>query len=239
MLNKEPAATEVYNDINSDVVNYFRVLRDPDMAKELAEALMNTPFSREEYDLAWERYKDPDIGMVERARLTYIKAQMSFSPNGATRDGKPGFSGIKLDGEKCTHKNKSVFLQYHTRIHAFTERLRNTIIEHTDALRVIRQYDNPETLFYVDPPYLDGTWDNGGVYDLENITQDDLLDTLLAVKGMVVLSGYDNDLYNERLKGWAKDSRKTVNQLQQERVECLWISPNCEARKIGMKSLFV
>ena len=59
----------------------------------------------------------------------------------------------------------------------------------------------------------------------------DLADKLSRVKGMVVLSGYNSDLYNELYKGWDKIERNAFADGGGKRVECLWISPNCKLKK--------
>jgi DNA adenine methylase len=70
--NKGHGMNEIYNDVNSNVVNLFRVLRDREKAEELAELIALTPFSREEKYDCWEHYKNPELSDVERARMYLV-----------------------------------------------------------------------------------------------------------------------------------------------------------------------
>lgn len=135
----------------------------------------------------------------------------------------------KMNTDTLTCDAAMAWLTYRDAIPYFTERLQGVIIEHRDALRVIEIYDSEDTLFYVDPPYVSETWHNSDVNcyagKMNDTEHDKLIDVLQSVKGMVILSGYDSDMYNEKLQGWIKQEKKTLNQLNQYRRECIWISP--------------
>lgn len=84
-------------------------------------------------------------------------------------------------------------------------------IESADALEVLRRLDRPETLFYLDPPYVESTIKTGkGKRTYTATWPDDKHETLcralLGLKGMAVLSGYQNDIYADMLEaaGWAR-----------------------------------
>lgn len=89
LLKKEPSEAEVYNDLDGDVVNLFRVLRDPATSQALITACALTPYSREEFTHAYEHSEDP----VERARRLVVRATMGFGSAGATK----GNTGFRLD----------------------------------------------------------------------------------------------------------------------------------------------
>lgn len=146
-FNKIPGAVETVNDLDGDIVNLYRVLRDN--PEELKRVLSLTPYSREEYDLSFEPCEDP----VERARRYMVKTTQAI---GAKMDGKCGWRNhkqMKIGGTACKWAGIC------DTIDAAAKRLRGDTthlvqIEHMDAMRLIERYDNPDVLMYLDPPYV-------------------------------------------------------------------------------------
>jgi DNA adenine methylase len=221
LLSKTPSPVEVYNDLDDEVVNLFRVLRS-DKAELLAQKIYLTPFSRTELTDAYVICQDP----VEIARRLIVRAQMSFGSAGATR-AQHGFRyGETTKGySKATLWNKQPEI-----IMQVVERLKHVFIENRDAIKCIQDHDSPDTLFFVDPPYLSDTRQSSNQYNHEmtNLQHEELLQVLLGLKGKVILSGYDHPTYNEALAGWKKLT-KSVRALGNgggvTRTECLWINP--------------
>jgi DNA adenine methylase len=148
LLRKPRSCAEVYNDLNADVVNLFRVLRDDDQADRLKNQLELTPFSRTEFLNAYEPAANP----VESARRFVVRCCMGFGTSGS-RTSKTGFRARPLrPGGK--QSGVTDFVTYPEAIAAFSERLRGVIIECRTALELIALHDAPDTLFYVDPPYV-------------------------------------------------------------------------------------
>ncbi|ASM76454.1 Site-specific DNA methylase [Vitreoscilla filiformis] len=111
---------------------------------------------------------------------------------------------------------------------AVRRRLQGVVIECRDALAVIKAQDTPQTLHFVDPPYVPSTRsDTGYRHELTTQQHVELLEVLLGCKGMVVLAGYPSALYDEMLVGWRRVERAhfAVGVLRQPRTEVLWISP--------------
>lgn len=109
-------------------------------------------------------------------------------------------------------------------------RLKHALIEHDDALEIIERYDTPETLFYIDPPYVLDTRNNRKRYAYE-MTDDDhckLADVLRTVRGMVVLSGYASELYAELYDDWKMLTKSTTTNGNNTAIECLWLSPSTQ-----------
>ncbi|MGP8288969.1 DNA adenine methylase [Vreelandella zhanjiangensis] len=232
LLQKEPAGAEVYNDLDSEIVNVFRVLRDQDSAKRLAHACSYTPYAREEYNLSQVPCTDP----IEQARRTLLRAWASFGSTGATR-GRSGMrtytrpDGRHSDVAKCWSRMPALIPQ-------FSERFRSVVIENRPAMDVMAQHDTPETLHYVDPPYLPETRSSGsaGYYRHEMTLNDHeaLLEFVKTLKGYVLISGYDSALYNNRLSGWSRVSLPTSGSSRYgsvPRTECLWLSPRVANRQ--------
>ena len=120
-------------------------------------------------------------------------------------------------------------------------RLRRVELLHQDALEVIHDRDGPETLFYLDPPYLFETRTAREVYDHEMSAQDHapLLDTITHCRGMMAISGYANPLYYQALVSWERvefsmPNHASQSPIKQRRVEVLWLSPNCREARFAL-----
>ena len=228
LISKEPSSREVYNDKNFEIVNLFNVIRDDEMRTELLRLLVMTPYSRTEFEFAKEvgQYDTP----VMTALKLLVRAQMGFGSAGATR----GNTGFRLDTARGGTSLQSLWSDLPANVLDVTERLRNVVIENTDADNNIKQHDRSDTLFYLDPPYTLDTRtnkDSYGKFEMREFEHNRLLDLTLKSKGMFVISGYDNELYNDTLDGWTKSSRQTAISSRNgssKRIEVLWISPNCE-----------
>lgn len=222
LLRKTPALQEIYNDLDSEIVNVFRVLRDEAMAVRLIRQLELTPHAREEYELSW---KPPADCPVETARRTLVRAYMGYGGNAVTAQYKTGFRNRRSIGDTGLAGNWS---KYPASIAVFVERLRQVTVECLPALELIPKYDGPGALFYVDPPYLPETRTPHGQGYRHEMTPEqhmDLARTLQGVQGMVVLSGYDSPLYRELYAGWRMVTRAARGEKAAARTECLWISP--------------
>jgi DNA adenine methylase len=188
LFNKPPSKVEVYNDINSELVNFFHVLRDDVRWKILQEKLLLTPYSREEFELA--RREESGVDDVERARRFYVRILQSFSGRGETF----GYSLLQNVVSPYFHKLDG-FVEFH-------ERIKNVTIENDDFEKIIKRYDSPVTFFFLDPPYL-GHSVKG---EFVNIREDDhkkLVEVLLRIKGKALLCGYRNKIYEKLEKaGW-------------------------------------
>jgi len=224
LLLKSRSHEEIYNDLDSDIVNLFRVTRDN--GEELKRRIESTPFSREEYLQAYKPTDDP----IERARRTVIRAFMGRANTGAT--GKITDSGSTVTGFRssscgCGKTAAKVWASYPDAFNALIERLKGVVIENRDALEVIELHDSDTTLFYVDPPYIFSTRDTGTDYRYEMTDQDhiELAKKLNTVKGMVIVSGYHSELYNDLYKGWTVKEKITYSDGDKERprIEVLWI----------------
>lgn len=226
LMQKKRTKTEVYNDLASNVVNIFKVLRDKEKAKELQRLLELTPWSRQEFRESFISCEsDSDI---EQARKMIIRSFMGLG-SGMINRGIGGFSS-RIDKESYRCNQTGAWLTYIPSIPEFTDRLQGVIIENRKAQEVIEIYDTPFTLHYVDPPYMLTTWNkndkNCYKYIMTDSEHEQLINQLKTVKGYVILSGYENDLYKDLLPDWILRKKETRNQLREKRTECIWISPS-------------
>lgn len=237
LIRKPRSYAEVYNDLCGDMVNLFRVLQDLELSKSLLRVLEVTPFARDEFELAYE----PTNDAVERARRLCIRATMGFGSNGHNVKAKTGFRSNSNRSGTTPAQDWETFPRS---LRAIIERFRGVVIENRDALEVMTQHDSPETVHYVDPPYVVDTrslknpYDikyRGGMYahEMDDADHARLLEHLKGLTGMVVLSGYPHESYDRALEGWARVEREALADGALKRTEVLWINPRAWERLHG------
>lgn len=229
LIQKDRAYSEVYNDLDGDLVNFFRVVQNPEQRQQLVQACVLTPYARAEFDLAWQPAADP----VERARRLIIRAQMGFGSAGATK----GTTGFRIDTKREYETAQHVWAQYPASLSSLGQRLTGVMIENRPALDVIGAHDSPETLFYVDPPYVHDTrcrvsmkTARGYRHEMSDEDHVALLERLKDVQGMVLLSGYPHPLYEQHLSSWErreKVARISGGRGTAKRIEVIWMNHAC------------
>lgn len=220
LLRKPRSFAEVYNDLDSEVVNVFRVARD--CGHHLVRALELTPFAREEFEGAYEPTEDP----VELARRTIVRSFQGFGSDGVHSSHRTGFRGRS---QRSNTTPAHDWHNYPDGLRGILERLRGVVIEHQDACHVIERYDEPAALHYVDPPYLHSTRkrvDRARGYRHEMTDKDHrkLLGLLNRVKGAVVLSGYPSPIYDKLCRKWERlEKTGPFADGAAQRTEVLWL----------------
>ena len=213
LFNKPPSAIETVNDIDGDITNFFKVLREqPD---RLAEAISLTPYSRDVFNDAHENRGTEDF---DRAYRFAIRSKMG---HGFKTYQKTGFK-IDVSGRQGAYAVRAWNKVPRTILEA-AGRMKDVQIENQPALDVIRKFNHDNVLIYADPPYLLDT--RGGKQYRHEMTEQDHLDLLAALlqhKGPVILSGYPHEMYDRELKGWSRITRKSYNQNSDQRTEVLW-----------------
>ena len=192
LLNRPPAKLETLNDLNQEIVNFFRVLRErPD---ELIDLLRLTPHSRAEYEQSKQPYCGSDV--LERARLFYVSVQQSF---GSKRDG-----GWKATNGSRNHNMPATLVNSSNELLRLVDRLMAVQLECRPATDVIKRYDGSDVLMYVDPPYVPDSRRAINVYDYEMSRRDhvELAELLNQCEARICLSGYRCDLYDDLYNGW-------------------------------------
>lgn len=224
LLNRETSPVETYNDIDGEVVNFFRVLRDEHEA--LIRAIALTPFSREEYHQAIYESGE-NISAVERARRFYIRARQTRT--GLAQTASLGrWANCKNTSRAGMSGVVSRWLGGVQALDGIAERLLRVQIENRPAIDLIRLYDSPDTLFYCDPPYLHATRGDAKAYgfEMDEAQHRELARTLNACQGKVAVSGYEHPLMDELFKPdrWCKTrgADKTIHSTKGSRVEVLW-----------------
>ena len=216
LFNKARSDIETVNDLDGNVVNLFEwIKKDPE---RLAHEIYYTPYARQIYENAFASTPEDSL---DRAVNFYIRLNMGH--------------GFRTNGEKVGWKND---VQGRERAYAAqdwcnipdkilqaAERLRGVQIEDRPAVELIQRFNFPNVLIYADPPYVLNTR-HGKQYrcEMDDKDQNNLLDALLAHKGYVLLSGYDNGLYNDRLRGWHRKEATCYSQACSKKREVLWMN---------------
>lgn len=218
-FNKAPSSLETINDLDGEVVNLFKIIRDnPD---ELAHAVQWTPYSRQEYYSSYESSEELDE--MERARLFLVRCWMARGGKTSDRTGwKHNIDVSKAPNNRMPDQ----WAKVPDRIKAVTDRLKGVQIEQQPALKLIERYKVSSVLIYADPPYLLSTRSKR-LYRNE-MKDDDHIEMLNALDnhpGPVILSGYDHPMYNERLKHWRREEKQALAEMGWIRTEVLWINP--------------
>ena len=228
---KPPVPTEVYNDIDSRLADFFVVLADETVFERFRKIVAMLPYSRK----LFTEYRDtihnePDI--VKRAAMFFVIARQSFTGN------------AKDYGYTRTRKCVEHWISAVEDLPEFHARLRKVQIEHKDGLKVIDSFDTETTLFYCDPPYIGETRVGGKRYryEMDDSSHVELVKKLLSIKGQAALSGYEHPIYRSLLdNGWTmvqcevvcSATAKTIGSgnigggscIDNRRTECLYLSP--------------
>jgi DNA adenine methylase len=217
LMRKPRALFEVYNDLDGDVVNLFRVLRDE--REQFSESVRLTPAARDEFNRCFEPSDNP----TEAARRYLFRSALG---HGGKKEGfRPG-SANKRSGHEVIPARE--WANYCDQIPSIAERLRGVTIENRPAIDVIRQHDAPDCLHYADPPYLPHTRTAPGIRYKEEMSEREhvaLLNCLRAATGMVVVSGYGSSLYDHSLSAWLRIEKQARDDSASDRTEVLWVNP--------------
>lgn len=233
LLRKPRAHDEIYNDLDGEVVNLFRVLRDRAAAAELERLLALTPFARDEFEASYEPAEDP----TEQARRTVVRAAMGF---GATALAKRGQTGFRTFGGSSNRSPARDWQNLPAALGAIAERLQGVAIENVPALELMAKLDAPDALIYADPPYVHETRSpkrkgvdlfHGYLHEMSNEQHVELLGWLRDCRSMVALSGYASPLYDDALQGWRKVKFDVHADRGRPRTEVLWLNEAAVAAK--------
>lgn len=224
LLNRKPSNVETYNDLDGELVNFFRVLRE--QKELLIEAIGLTPFSREEFEIAISPLTS-EISDFERARRFFVRARQVRT--GLAQKASSGrWAHCKLTSRAGMAGAVSRWLGSVEGLSEIVQRLLRIQIEHDRAINIIKRYDSEDTLFYCDPPYPhDSRGDSQAyAYEMTDEQHRELADVLHNIKGKVAISGYKCALMNELYSDWKviQAPEKTCHSTKGLRTEQLWVN---------------
>jgi len=226
LMRKSRSYAEIYNDLDTEIVGLFKILRDPDSASLLELGLRNTPFSRVEFEEAYLESTDP----IELARKLIIRSFMGFGSDGVFKSS----TGFRANSNRSGTTPAHDWVTYWDSLPHFTERLSGVVIENRPAVDVIQAQDSDQTLFYIDPPYVKSTRSEKHAYRHEMDDEDHLhlIEVMKSIRGFVVLSGYRNELYDSL--DWLRVDRPAYADGARKRIECLWLNPKAASQRDQM-----
>lgn len=229
LLRKPRAYSEIWNDLSDTLYQAFKILRDPVQAVELERRLRLTPFSRAEFMAAYEEPLDE----IDAVRATIVRSFMGFGAGGV----QGHMTGFRANSNRSGTTPAHDWANYADALPAFTERLRGVVLENRPALELLSM-DQPETLFYLDPPYVHSTRSLGNphcpknryAFEMDDDAHRGMAEQLESVAGMVIVSGYPCDLYDRELfPTWERHQRTALADGARERTEVAWLNPACSA----------
>lgn len=243
LMLKPRCYSEIYNDLDGEVVNVFRVLQDRKKAARLEAALRVTPFARAEFELSYKHTRSE----VERARRTIIRSFMGFGSDSISRmkASRAGFNtrissvmstGFRWNANRSGTTPATDWKVYPDCIPAFVERLQGVTIENRDARQILEKMDRADCLHYVDPPYPISvrSLGNGSClkhryrWEMNDAQHRDLSKLLHSLKGMVIVSSYPGPLYERLYRGWKKvwwtSGHYCSTNTSQPRTEVVWMN---------------
>ena len=222
LLRKPRSYSEVYNDLDDEIVGLFRVLRSA-RGSDLVESIRSTPFARTEFQGSYEPTDDD----MERARRLVIRSFMGFGSDSHNANLKTGFR----HNASRTHTTPATdWRNLPASIDRIRDRLQGVVIECRPGRELIERYDSADTLFYCDPPYLPSTRytrrpsETAYVHEMAEQDHADMLELLKALAGAVILSGYPSELYDKSLEGWTRVERAALADGARRRTEVLWLN---------------
>lgn len=220
LLAKEPTTWETVNDLDGELVNFWKVLRDDPVG--LSRACHMTPHSRQEYEQA--SIESSDESDLERARRTWVRITQGRKNSTRRATGSSWRYRIRADvGISWPHQLSS----YASRINEVAARISNVSIENKNAIEIIETYgDEKDVCIYADPPYLAATRVSLQQYDIDSADAEfhkELADALRSCKASVVLSGYASEDYESLFEGWHLYEMKAPLTMEgSSRTEALW-----------------
>lgn len=221
LLRKPASQFEIYNDLDGAMVAFFKLLRE--RPEELIHQLNLTPYSRAEYNLAYE----PSSDDMEKARRLFVLAWQGFG--GPRKQMRTGWKYQRRAWHSGRADQITEWLQARQLL-PIVERLSAVQFENDDALRVIHRFDSEKTLFYCDPPYPADTrnqrWSKSAyTFEINGEDHYHLCNVLKKIKGFAVISTYPNDLYEELFADWIRKERTAQTMNKSIGREVLYISP--------------
>lgn len=235
LMNKERSRFEVYNELNEEITNLFRVVRND--CEALAELVELTPYSHSEFKLSYHKSDCP----IERARRTLVRSFMGFGTcvTAKKKTGFRRFSRIRGASPNIEWNNIP------SNLLLICERLKGVLIEDClPAVECMEKQDSVSTLHYLDPPYHHDTRHDNSMYLFEMTENQhiELAESVRKLKGMVIISGYAHPLYdNELFKDWVRVTKKSWADGAKERLEVIWMneaSVLARGKEVNQLSIF-
>ena len=230
-FSKPPSKMEIINDLSDNIFSLYKVIADEDKYKQLQHRLELTPYhAKFRYD--YKQKLNEELTIEDRAFYYLYVNRTSFN-------GVGGFSCTKLIRNNMI-RSVSDYLSLIPHLEEIHNRLRNVVVENKDALELIQKYDDNDVFFYLDPPYIQSTRRSNQKYMIEMSDKDHekMIDLILKSKAKIMLSGYDNEIYNNLVEnGWNRLELESPNSCS-DAIEYVWINYKIPHKTKDIKEIF-
>jgi len=233
LFRKDPNdCAEFVNDLNEELSNFWRVMAHDGLFNEFFRMIEATPLSQDAFEKAksqdWKEWAgEDDEGMAYRAGWFFIRYRQSRQALGKD------FCTPTKRLRRGMNENVSAWLSAVDGLPEAHERLRRVEIWNTDACEFIKKLDSPDTLAYVDPPYVHSARTSEDAYEFEmsDGKHRELLGLLSGIEGKFILSGYRSEMYDHTaaIYGWNRvdieiDNKSSGKKVKDKKTECLWVN---------------
>ena len=230
-FSKPPSKMEIINDLSDNIFSLYKVIADENKYKQLQHRLELTPYhAKFRYD--YKQKLNEELTIEDRAFYYLYVNRTSFN-------GVGGFSCTKLIRNNMI-RSVSDYLSLIPHLEEIHNRLRNVVVENKDALELILKYDDNDVFFYLDPPYIQSTRRSNQKYMIEMSDKDHekMIDLILKSKAKIMLSGYDNEIYNNLVEnGWSRLELESPNSCS-DAIEYVWINYEIPHKTKDIKEIF-
>jgi len=256
LLNRRSSPVDVYNDLDGNLVNLFRVMQHPQHSAELERRLRSTLYSKAEFvkAIAIIRGEVAPSDDIEQAWAMFVNMNQSVVGRVIRTQGNWARAAISVSGESAVIAGWKSIIRRMPQIY---ERLSMVLIEDRDAIECVQYWDGPHTVLYVDPPYVHDTRveDTYYAHEMTNEQHESLIDALVDAQGRVVVSGYDHPIYNRLDEGgWDRVEITTVTHMtasqrskgegwdrevkpRGERTEVIWLNQKAMTKPLTLLDL--
>lgn len=225
----KPRKVEMLNDLNGDIVNFFRVLQGPEQFEEFKHRAEWTPYAVEEFQRALDMPKD--ASPVDRAWAFFVRSNQGFLGTARSRGNWSRDTSVTRAG--MAHACNS-WIQRLRFLSTYHKRLLRVQIDCRDAIDSLRWWNSPQTVHYIDPPYVESTRSSRNQYthECDDAHHAELVAALLEIEGKVVVSGYHHPIYQPLVDaGWHLVEFERFTSSSNPRTEVVWRSPNCQQQQ--------
>ena len=256
LLNRRSSPVDVYNDLDGNLVNLFRVMQHPQHSAELERRLRSTLYSKAEFvkAIAIIRGEAAPSDDIEQAWAMFVNMNQSVVGRVIRTQGNWARAAISVSGESAVIAGWKSIIRRMPQIY---ERLSMVLIEDRDAIECVQYWDGPNTVLYVDPPYVHDTRveDTYYAHEMTNEQHESLIDALVDAQGRVVVSGYGHPIYNRLDEGgWDRVEITTVTHMtasqrskgegwdrevkpRGERTEVIWLNQKAMTKPLTLLDL--
>jgi DNA adenine methylase len=228
LLRKRPGEVEVFNDLDDRLVNFFTVVRNPEVLAELERLAYLTPYSRTQFAQLAEM--DEPTDPIERAWWFFVRCRQAIGGLGMSKLSATSWA-TSLRTRRKMPEPVSKYLSAIEGLADVAERFRHVVIECLPAVQLVEKYDRPDVFFYCDPPYVPATRHGGAArtYHREMSYEDHetLLAALKGCEGRVMVSGYSSELYETEFTDWSRETCEAKAHMAnsgERREEVIWMN---------------